>query len=85
MVRILKRLLRDTLLNPQTGRFSRKSITSLTFFSLSIVLASVDTFTEIQVKQHYFDAFMAVGQVTLGLTLVGKAIPKTDGKPPVTS
>jgi len=79
---MLRRILKDTLQNPATGKFSRKSLTSLMFFSLSIVLASVDTFTEIEVKQHYFDAFMAVGQVTLGLTLIGKTITQNDGKPP---
>lgn len=78
------KLLRDTVKNPQTGKFSRKSVTALSFFAFAVILAGVDTFTELDVNTHYFDGFMTVAQLTLGLTVADKIVHKTQhhGKPP---
>jgi hypothetical protein len=63
------KLLRDTLTNPNTGRFSRKSATALYCFTMSLACFVLDTLSSYQVKDVYFETFFWGGMAMLGVTV----------------
>lgn len=69
------KILTDTLTNPQNGRFSRKSATSLYCFAMSFVCFVMDTLSRYQVKDIYFETFFWGGMAMLGVT-VGEKLGK---------
>lgn len=67
------KILRDTLKNPQTGRYSRKSLTGLLCFSIATIM-TVASYVTGEVNMELVKVWLHIGEITLGITVVDKAI-----------
>ena len=68
-------LINDTLKNPETGRYSRKSLTTLAAFSLAIVyefLLPLQPWWEFTPNEYVWDGLLLLTGATLGLTVWDK-------------
>lgn len=70
------KLFRETLTNPQTGRFSRKSLTSFTAFAIAIIMAMSHHFFGYDLNETVFGDFLLIGAGSLLLSSGEKAYNK---------
>jgi hypothetical protein len=67
------KLFRDPLTNPQTGRYSRKSVTAFVSFSLAVVMAISGHFFGYEINMSVFQSFLMLGGGSIMLSSAEKA------------
>lgn len=70
------RIFRDTLTNPQTGRYSRKSVTAFASFFIAVVLAMSHHFFGYTLNETIFNDFLLLGGGSIMLSSAEKAYNK---------
>lgn len=66
------KIIDDTLKNPDTGRWSRKSLTAFTSFAFALAYEVVLPFFELPTKEYVFITLLTLTGATLGLTVWDK-------------
>lgn len=70
------RILKDTLTNPQTGRYSRKSVTAFASFTIAVIMALSHHFLGYQLNETVFAEFLLLGGGSIMLSSAEKAYNK---------
>lgn len=68
----MNKIVNDTLKNPQTGRWSRKSLTIFVAFFSALIYEFVFPYFEINTKEYVFITLMSAVVSGLGLTVWDK-------------
>lgn len=66
------KIIEDTLKNPKTGNWSRKSLTAFTSFILAIVYEFILPFWGMNTKEYVFITLVTLTATVLGLTVWDK-------------